>query len=88
MSHLTAGRRRAYPFTLAQVFAIWGVRFTDTRIGAYADHGTRRVRVFVNGQPGADPAGHILRAHDRIVVGYGPPHSFPTTDPTRFAPGL
>jgi hypothetical protein len=80
--------QRPYRFTLGQVFTIWGVRFTDTRIGGYANHGVRRLRAFVNGRPVAHPAARILRAHDRIVVGYGSPRSFPTTDHTPFPPGL
>jgi hypothetical protein len=79
---------RPFPFTLGQLFTIWGVRFTDTRIGGYADHGARRLRVFVNGRSVAHPSAHILRAHDRIVVGYGPPGSFPPVDRTQFPPGL
>lgn len=80
--------QRPYPFTLGQFFTIWGVRFTDTRIAGYANHGAQRLRVFVNGRPVAHPAGRVLRAHDRIVVGYGPPRSFPTTDHTPFPPRL
>jgi hypothetical protein len=80
--------RRPYRFTLGQVFTVWGVRFTDTRIGGYADHGTRRLRVFVNGRHVPHPAARVLRAHDRIVVGYGPPGSFPAIDHTPFPPGL
>jgi hypothetical protein len=56
--------QRPYRFTLGQFFTLWGVRFSDTRLGGYANHG------------------------DRIVVGYGPPRSFPTTDHTPFPPGL
>jgi hypothetical protein len=79
---------RPFPFTLGEFFTIWGVRFSDTRIGAYADHGTRRLRVYVNGRRVADPVAHVLRAHDRIVVGYGPAGSFPAVDRTPFPPGL
>jgi hypothetical protein len=79
---------RPFPFTLGQFFTIWGVRFTDTRIGGYTDEGPRRLRVDVDGRPVADPVAHILQAHDRIVVGYGPPGSFPTVDRTPFPPGL
>ena len=79
---------RPFPFTLGQFFTIWGLRFTDTRIGAYADHGARRLRVYVNGDRVLHPGAHVLRAHDRIVVGYGYPRSFPTVERTRFPPGL
>jgi hypothetical protein len=79
---------RPYPFTLGQFFTIWGVRFSATRIGGYTNHGARRLRVFVNGRPIAAPAGHVLGAHDRIIVGFGRSGSFPTVDPTPFPPGL
>jgi hypothetical protein len=79
---------RPYPFTLGQFFTIWGVRFGATRIGGYADHGAQRLRVFVNERPIADPAAHVLRAHDRIVVGFGRRGSFPAVDRTPFPPGL
>jgi hypothetical protein len=80
--------QRPYPFTLGQFFTIWGVRFTDTRLGGYANHGAQRLRVFINSRPVAHPARRVLRAHDRIVVSYGPPRSFPTTDHTPLPPGL
>jgi hypothetical protein len=80
--------QRPYRFTLGQFFTIWGVRFTDTRIGGYANHGAQRLRVFVNSRPVAHPTARALRAQDRIVVGYGPPRSFPSTDHTPLPPGL
>jgi hypothetical protein len=80
--------QRPYRFTLGQLFTIWGVRFTDARIGGYANHGSQRLRVFVNSRPILHPAQRVLRAHDHIVVGYGTPRSFPTTDSTPFPPGL
>lgn len=79
---------RPFAFTLGQFFTIWGVRFTDARIGGYADHGAERLRVYVNGRPVAHPAAHVLHAHDRIVVSYGRPGSFPTVDATPFPHGL
>lgn len=79
---------RPYPFTLGQFFTIWGVRFGARRIGGYTNHGARRLRVFVNERAIADPADHVLSAHDRIVVGFGRRGSFPTADPTPFPPGL
>jgi hypothetical protein len=79
---------RPFPFTLGQFFAIWGIRFTDTRIGGYTDRDDRRLRVYVNGRHVAHPVGRVLRAHDRIVVGYGRPGSLPTVDRTPFPAGL
>jgi hypothetical protein len=80
--------RRPYPFTLGQFFTTWGVRFTDTRLGAYEADGSRRLRVYVDGRRVPHPTRHVLRAHDRIVVTYGAPRSSPTTDPTPFPSGL
>ena len=74
---------RPFPFTLGEFFDVWGVRFSDRRLGAYASP-----QVYVDGRHSADPVRHVLRAHDRIVIGIGPPGSFPTDDPRPFAPGL
>ena len=79
---------RPYPFTSGEFFAVWGVRFTDSRIGGYTDRGASRVRVYVNGRRAAHPVSHVLRAHDRIIVSYGAPGSSPTVDRTPFPPGL
>jgi hypothetical protein len=45
-------------------------------------------RVYVDGRLVRDPAGHVLHVHEHIVVGIGPPGSFPTRDATPFPPGL
>jgi hypothetical protein len=79
---------RPFPFTLGDFFAIWGVRFTDSRIGGYTDRGASRVRVYVNGRRAAHPVSHVLSEHDRIIVSYGPWRSSPTVDRTPFPPGL
>jgi hypothetical protein len=79
---------RPYPFTLGEVFRIWGVRFTDTTLGSYGPQGARRLRVYVDGRRVADPVAHVLQAHEHVVVGYGTPGSFPTIDRTPFPPGL
>lgn len=79
---------RAFPFTLGEVFAVWGVRLGPGRLGGYADHGPRRLRVYVDGRRVADPGALVLRAHQRIVVAFGRPHAAPRTDETPFPPGL
>jgi hypothetical protein len=84
--HLEADR--PYPFTLGQVFAVWGVRFGDHALGGYADAGTRRLRVSVEGRRIGDPVGYVLHPHDHVVVSYGAPGVSPTTDRTPFPPGL
>jgi hypothetical protein len=84
--HLEADR--AYPFTLGQVFRVWGVRFDGRRLGGYVARGASRLRVYVEGRPIADPVHYVLRAHDHVVVAFGRSGEAPTTDRTPFPPGL
>ena len=79
---------RPYPFTLGQFFTVWGVAFGRHQLGGYRDAGGRRVQVYVNGNPVANPVGYVMRAHDSVIVGYGKRGSFPRRLPTTFAPGL
>jgi hypothetical protein len=67
-----------YPFTLGQTFDIWGVKFTDTQLGAYTAGNGNVLQVWVNGNQISDPVNYKLKAHDIIVVGFGKPGSFPT----------
>lgn len=69
-------------FTLGAFFVVWGVKFTTAQLGSYP------VRVFINGQPAANPTTYVLHNHDNIVIGYGPPGSFPTTVPFAWPSGL
>lgn len=80
--------QRPYPLTLGQFSTIWGVRFTDTRIGGYANQRAKGVRVFVHGPPVAHPAARVLRASERIVVGYGTPPLPPDHRPHPLPTGL
>jgi hypothetical protein len=84
--HIEASR--PFSFTLGQLFTIWGVRFSDSQIGAYRDAGARRLAVFANGRPVRDPVHYVVRRHDSIVVGYGTPASFPHGIAVTFPPGL
>ncbi len=74
--HIEAGQ--PYPFKLGQFFEVWGVKFTDTQLGGYKNHGSEQVRAYVDGKPLRDPVNHVLAAHDNLVVAYGKPGSFPT----------
>ena len=69
------------PFTLQDVFSIWGVDFGPDRLGAYIPAGNKDLYVYVNGEAVDDPAGYELQQGDNIVVAYGEPGSFPTQPP-------
>jgi len=63
-------------YTLGQVFAVWGVRFTPSRLGGYRASSSRQIRFYVNGRPyERDPTRLVLSAHQEItvVVGKAPP---------------
>jgi hypothetical protein len=75
--HMEASQ--AYPFTLGQFFNIWGVKSTDTKLGAYVADGANVLRVYVDGAQVSDPVGYMMKPHDHILVAYGRPGSFPTT---------
>lgn len=84
--HIEAGQ--PYAFTLGGFFQVWGVKFTNNQLGDRRNTSASSVQVFVDGKPVADPVGYVLRNHDNIAVGYGPPGSFPTTPPTDALQGL
>lgn len=84
--HIEAGQ--PFPFKLSDFFAIWGVKFSATQLGDLKNHGEDSVQVYVNGQKVNDGPGHVLAAHDNIVVAYGALGSFPTTPPADALAGL
>jgi hypothetical protein len=77
-----------YPFTLGETFDIWGVKFTDTQLGAYTAGNGNVLQVWVNGKQISDPVNYKLKAHDIIIVGYGKPGSFPHQRAFSFPNGL
>jgi hypothetical protein len=77
-----------YPFTIGQVFAVWGVKFTNDRLGPYESGGGKQLQVYVDGERVKDPIDRVMHEHDNIVVGYGKPGSFPTEPPAIFPSGL
>ena len=80
---------RPYPFTLGQMFDIWGVKFSDSQIGGYRSGVNGNVlQVWVNGKRVADPLNYVMKAHDVMIVGYGKPGSFPTKKQFSFPNGL
>jgi hypothetical protein len=70
---------KEYPFTIGQVFDIWGVRFTGNQIGGYTAGNGNVLQVYVNGKQVTDPVNYKLKAHDIVIVGYGKAGSFPTS---------
>jgi hypothetical protein len=59
-------------FTLGQVFAVWGVRFTPTCLGGYCSSGVRKLRVYSNGTlVQGDPRRVPLSEREEIVVAFG-----------------
>ena len=77
-----------YPFTIGQVFAVWGVKFTNDRLGLYESGGGKQLQVYLDGERVKDPIDRVMHEHDNIVVGYGKPGSFPTEPPAIFPSGL
>jgi len=70
------------PFTLQQVFTMWGVDFSAGRLGAYVPRDDKTLHVYVNGEPVDEPVGYELQEGDNVVVAYGQADSFPTEPPT------
>jgi hypothetical protein len=79
---------KEYDFTLGQLFAVWGVKFSNDQIGPYKAGGGKVLEVYDNGTRATDPVNLVLQAHDTIVVGYGKPGSFPTSFTFNWPVGL
>ncbi len=71
-----------YDFTLGDFFMVWGVKLGPAQVGGLKGLGGSHLHFYVNGKPLANPAAHVLRREDSIVIGYGPDNSFPHTPPT------
>ena len=84
--HMEADR----PFTaaLGDFFAIWGVKFGGGWLGGLHASGDTKLRTFVNGREIKDPAAHVLKKDDNIVIAYGKTNDFdrlPDTTPLKNA---
>jgi hypothetical protein len=78
-------------YTLGQLFAVWGVRFTPSCLGGYCAGDGRQLRVYVNGRPyRGDPTTLPLAPHQELVVAFGTGDQLPSPVPSsyRFPPGL
>jgi hypothetical protein len=66
-----------YRFTLGDFFAVWGVKLGPAQVGGLTGLGGDGLHFYLDGRPLADPAAHVLRDGDNIVIGYGADSSFP-----------
>ena len=72
-------------YTLGQFFDIWGVRLTQTCLGAYCNTGDKALRVFVNGAAVTTNPREIELTNDQeIVVTYGAESELPKPMPSTF----
>jgi hypothetical protein len=67
----------AYPFTLGDFFSVWGVKLGPAQVGALKGLGGDKLHFYLNGKPLSNPAAHVLHDGESIVIGYGPPSSYP-----------
>jgi hypothetical protein len=67
--HVESPTVRSY--SLAEVFAVWGVRLTKTCLANECGEG--KLHFFVDGKPAADPNRIVLTHHLEIAVAFGPP---------------
>jgi hypothetical protein len=67
--HVESATVRSY--SLAELFAVWGVRLTKTCLGD--ECGAGKLHFFVDGKPAADPNRIVLTHHQEIAVAFGPP---------------
>lgn len=73
-------------FTLGQFFDIWGVQFTSTNIGGYANTADKTLKVFVDGNPySGDPRQLALATHQEIVITYGTDQELPKPIPSSYS---
>jgi hypothetical protein len=68
---------RAYPYTLGDFFAVWGVKLGPAQVGGLTGYGGDHLHFYLNGRPLRNPAALVLKRGDSVVIGYGPDNSFP-----------
>jgi hypothetical protein len=76
-----------YPFKLGQFFTVWGVAFSPTQLGGYHAGKGLVLQTWVNGKLIGNGVAYVMKPHDRIVVGFGKPGSFPHQNNFKFSPG-
>jgi len=67
--HVESTTIRSY--SLAEFFAVWGVRLTGACLADECGKG--KLHSFVDGKPAADPNRVVLTQHQEIAVAFGPP---------------
>lgn len=75
-------------FTLGDFFGVWGVQLGPDRVGGLTGLGGDKLHFYLNGRPLSDPAAHVMRDDDNIVIGYGPVDSFPHAPSTELLRAL
>jgi hypothetical protein len=74
--HVESTTVRSY--SLAEFFAVWGVRLTKTCLGEECGEG--KLHFFVDGKPATDPNRIVLTHHQEIAVAFGqPPERVPSS---------
>jgi hypothetical protein len=74
--HVESTTIRSY--SLAEFFAVWGVRLTRACLADECGRG--KVHLFVDGKPAADPNRVVLTQHQEIAVAFGqPPKPVPSS---------
>jgi hypothetical protein len=66
--HVESTTVRSY--SLAEFFAVWGVRLTKTCLAGECGEG--KLHFFVDGKPATDPNLIVLTHHQEIAVAFGP----------------
>jgi hypothetical protein len=66
-----------YRFTLGDFFSVWGVALGPAQVGGLKGLGGDHLHFYLDGRPLSDPAAHVLRDGDSVVIGYGADDSFP-----------
>jgi hypothetical protein len=67
--HVESTTVRSY--SLAEFFAVWGVRLTTACLAGECGQG--KIHFFVDGKPATDPNRIVLTHHQEIAVAFGPP---------------
>jgi hypothetical protein len=77
-----------YPFKLSQFFTVWGVKFTNSQLGAYRAGNGKALALYANGTQVARPTEYAMKPHDRLALDYGDPKSFVKEYSFTFPSGL